>query len=149
VAPRNDIVFVFTDGEEAGLLGAEAFAAEHPLAARGGVVLNVEARGTGGPVIMFETANGNASLVDVFAGAAHPVGTSFAVEIYRILPNDTDFSVFLRIRPGAPGAGPADVRAGHRDGQGALGQPGVHTRGVAPPVRVGAGGHHHRLPGPA
>ncbi|WP_309244396.1 M28 family peptidase [Micromonospora parastrephiae] len=94
--PRNDIVFVLTDAEEACLCGASAFAASHPLAADGGVVLNLEARGSTGPVIMFETSRNNARLVDVFGRAApHPVGTSFAVEIYRALPNDTDFTAFL------------------------------------------------------
>ena len=94
---RNDVVVVLTDAEEACLCGAEAFAGQHPLAADGGVVLNLEARGTGGPVVMFETSAGNAALVDVFGRAApHPVGASFAVEVYRILPNDTDFSAFAR-----------------------------------------------------
>ncbi|MCI4067109.1 M28 family peptidase, partial [Micromonospora sp. R77] len=94
--PRNDIVLVLTDAEEACLCGAAAFAQSHPLAADGGVVLNLEARGSTGPVIMFETSRDNAKLVDVFGRAApHPVGTSFAVEIYRALPNDTDFTAFL------------------------------------------------------
>lgn len=94
--PRNDIVFVLTDAEEACLCGAAAFAAGHPLAADGGVVLNLEARGSTGPVIMFETSRRNAALVNAFGRAApHPVGTSFAVEIYRLLPNDTDFTAFL------------------------------------------------------
>ncbi|MGY2085069.1 M28 family peptidase [Blastococcus sp. SYSU DS0539] len=92
---RNDVVVVLTDAEEACLCGAEAFAASHPLAG-GGVVLNFEARGTGGPPIMFETSLGNAGLAEVFADAAvHPVASSFAVEVYRALPNDTDFSVLL------------------------------------------------------
>ena len=93
---RNDVVVVFTDAEEACLCGAEAFADADPLAAEGGVVLNLEARGTGGPPIMFETALGNADLAGVYAGAVpHPVATSFAVEVYRALPNDTDFSPLL------------------------------------------------------
>ncbi|TFV87565.1 M20/M25/M40 family metallo-hydrolase [Blastococcus sp. CT_GayMR16] len=93
---RNDVVVVLTDAEEACLCGAEAFADSHPLAAGGGVVLNFEARGTSGPPIMFETSRGNAGLADAFAAAApHPVASSFAVEVYRALPNDTDFSVLL------------------------------------------------------
>jgi hypothetical protein len=60
------------------------------------VVLNFEARGTSGPPVMFETSAGNAALAGVFADAApHPVASSFAVEVYRALPNDTDFSVLL------------------------------------------------------
>ena len=76
---------------------------QHPLAADGGVVLNFEARGTTGPAIMFETSRGNADLVGVFAEAApHPVATSFAVEVYRMLPNDTDFTPFLRAAAASP-----------------------------------------------
>ena len=93
---RNDVVVVLTDAEEACLCGAEAFVSSHPLAADGGVVLNFEARGTSGPPIMFETSPGNADLAGAFAAAApHPVASSFAVEVYRALPNDTDFSVVL------------------------------------------------------
>jgi hypothetical protein len=93
--PRNDIVFLLTDAEEACLCGASAFVSSHPLARDGGVALNLEARGSTGPVIMFETSRNNAKLIDVFGRAApHPVGTSFAVEVYRLLPNDTDFTPF-------------------------------------------------------
>ena len=45
--PRNDIVFVFTEAEEACLCGAEAFVSQDPLARDGGVALNFEARGLG------------------------------------------------------------------------------------------------------
>ena len=93
---RNDLVVVLTDAEEACLCGAEAFASRHPLAAEGGVVLNLEARGTTGPPIMFETSLSNERLAEAYAAAApHPVASSFAVEVYRTLPNDTDFSVML------------------------------------------------------
>src|SRR5690242_18126394 len=91
---RNDVVLVLTDGEEACLCGAEAFVDQNPLAKDGGIVLNLEARGSSGPAIMFETAKDNRALVDVYAHAPRPVGTSFAVEIYRLLPNDTDFTAF-------------------------------------------------------
>jgi len=93
--PRNDIVFVFTEAEEACLCGAEAFVSLDPLARDGGVVLNLESRGSAGPAIMFETTRDNAGVVGVYADAApDPVATSVAVEVYRILPNDTDFSLF-------------------------------------------------------
>lgn len=93
---RNDVVVVLTDAEEACSCGAEAFAEAHPLASAGGVVLNLEARGTGGPPIMFETSPGNAALAEVYATAVpHPVASSFAVEVYRVMPNFTDFSVLL------------------------------------------------------
>jgi hypothetical protein len=93
--PRNDIVLLITDGEEDGLLGADAFLREHPLGDRGGVVLNFEARGTGGPSLMFETSRDNAGLVSAFTAASpHPRGDSSMVEVYRLLPNNTDFTPF-------------------------------------------------------
>ena len=93
--PRNDIVFLFTDAEEACLCGAQAFVDQSPLAAQGGVAMNFESRGSSGPVVLFETSRGNANVVGVYADAVpYPVATSFAVEIYRILPNDTDFTPF-------------------------------------------------------
>jgi len=91
---RNDVVLVLTDAEEACLCGAQAFVDQHPLARDGGIVLNLEARGSTGPAIMFETAPDNARLTGVYATAPKPVGTSFAVEVYRLLPNDTDFTPF-------------------------------------------------------
>ncbi|WP_433724691.1 M28 family peptidase [Actinoplanes sp. CA-051413] len=91
---RNDVVLVLTDAEEACICGAQAFVDQHPLARGGGVVLNLEARGSTGPAIMFETAADNAALARVYAGAPKPVGTSFAVEVYRLMPNDTDFTSF-------------------------------------------------------
>jgi hypothetical protein len=88
-------VFVFTDAEEACLCGAEAFVTQNPLAAAGGVALNFESRGSSGPAVMFETSEGNADVVGVYGDAVpDPVATSFAVEVYRIMPNDTDFTPF-------------------------------------------------------
>ncbi|MEV0563989.1 M28 family peptidase [Dactylosporangium sp. NPDC050588] len=93
--PRNDVVFLFTDAEEACLCGAEAFVSRHPLGQKPSVVLNFEARGSSGPAVMFQTSVGNADLIDVYARTPHPVGTSLAVEVYRLLSNDTDFTPFL------------------------------------------------------
>src|SRR5262249_34781673 len=93
--PKNDVIFLFTDGEEAGLLGAKAFASEHPWAKDVGLALNFEARGTTGPSIMFEASNNNGWLIDGLNKAApYPVSNSLAYEVYRLLPNDTDLTVF-------------------------------------------------------
>jgi hypothetical protein len=94
---KRDVIFLFTDGEEVGLLGARAFVKENPLAREVGATLNFEARGTRGPVIMFETSRQNGWLIDQFARAApRPVANSLAYEIYKTLPNDTDFSIFKK-----------------------------------------------------
>src|SRR5688572_20581538 len=49
---RNPVFLLIDDGEEAGLLGAEAFA-RHPWAREVGAVVNLEARGTSGPSYLF------------------------------------------------------------------------------------------------
>lgn len=92
---KNDVVFLFTDGEEVGLLGARAFVEQHPWANSAGCVLNFDARGNNGTVIMFETSPQNGGLIREFARAAtYPVANSFSYDIYRLLPNNTDFAVF-------------------------------------------------------
>ncbi|MEQ1753480.1 MAG: M28 family peptidase [Micropepsaceae bacterium] len=94
---RNDIIFLLTDGEETGLRGALAFAEQNALMTSVALVVNVESRGDTGPSIMFETGPGNAMLIELFASVApSPVSNSLAYEIYRLLPNDTDFSIYKR-----------------------------------------------------
>jgi hypothetical protein len=93
----NDILFVITDGEEDGLLGASAFMAENPAAKDVRVAINFEARGNAGESQMFETSAGNGRLVQFFAQAApHASGSSLTYEIYKHMPNDTDMTVFKK-----------------------------------------------------
>ena len=94
---RNDVLFVITDGEEDGLLGASAFVAENPAAQDVRVIVNFEARGNAGASQMFETSTGNGRLVQAWANAApHPNGSSLTYEVYKYMPNDTDMTVFKR-----------------------------------------------------
>lgn len=95
--PRNPVIFLLNEGEEAGLLGAELFVKRHPAARDVGVVVNLEARGTAGPSLMFETSGDDAWMVDLYSRAApHPVTSSIYATIYDLLPNDTDLTVFKR-----------------------------------------------------
>lgn len=94
-SPRNDVIFLFTDGEEIELLGARHHVAAGSWREKTAAVLNFEARGASGPSILFETSEGNARFVKVFAETvARPVASSFAYEVYRRMPNDTDFTIF-------------------------------------------------------
>jgi hypothetical protein len=91
---RNDLIVLLSDAEEQGLVGARAFVEQHPWGRGAGVAVNFEARGHRGPSLLFETSPGNGRLIEVFAAAApRPAGSSLAYEIYRLLPNDTDFTV--------------------------------------------------------
>jgi hypothetical protein len=88
----HDVIVLFTDGEEAGLLGAAAFAREHPWAKDVAVVLNFEARGTSGRSFMFETGPGNRDAVSALRAAGDATAGSVFTTVYRVLPNDTDLS---------------------------------------------------------
>ena len=94
---KNDIIILFTDAEELGLNGAALFVTEHKLAKEVGLVLNFEARGSSGPSYMLmETNDGNAKMVDAFqdGNVSYPVSNSLMYNIYKMLPNDTDLTVF-------------------------------------------------------
>ena len=95
--PINDIHLVFTDAEEIGLLGAQAFVKNHSLVDNIGLVLNFEARGSGGPSYMLMETNGkNGVLISEFINAepGFPAANSLMYSIYKMLPNDTDLTIF-------------------------------------------------------
>ncbi|MAY23928.1 MAG: peptidase M28 [Flavobacteriaceae bacterium] len=94
--PKNDIIVLFTDGEEVGLDGAKLFVRNHRWAKDVGLALNFEARGSGGPSNMIvETNQGNENLIKGFIAANpdFPVASSLMYSIYKMLPNDTDSTV--------------------------------------------------------
>ena len=103
-ALQNDIILLFTDGEEApnALPGGEAFANRCPWMKDIGRAFNFDARGVSGPVLMYETSAGNGPLIREFARATpRPVANSLMAEVYQHMPNDTDFTTLKRA--GLPG----------------------------------------------
>ena len=97
--PRNDVIILISDAEEIGLLGAQAFVDFHPWTKNIGLVLNFEARGSGGPSYMLLETNGkNSKLITEFKKAKPNfiAANSLMYSIYKMLPNDTDLTVFRR-----------------------------------------------------
>ncbi len=93
----HPVLAVITDGEEAGLLGAQAFLQNPALKARVGAVVNVEARGTRGRSLLFQTSPADSKLIDLYVKSVPFYATSsLFAEIYRLLPNDTDLTLFIR-----------------------------------------------------
>lgn len=88
----HDVIALFSDAEESGLLGAAAFVREHPWARDAEVVLDFEARGTEGRSVMFETGAGNLDVVRVLRTVPDVTAGSLLVTVYRSMPNDTDLS---------------------------------------------------------
>lgn len=99
--PEHEVLAVFTDAEEPGLLGAEYFMNAAGLPDGTSAVLNYDYRGNAGPMMLFQNGVGSAPLVEALAKAAPRamVSSAFA-EAYRYLPNNTDGTVFLNA--GAP-----------------------------------------------
>jgi hypothetical protein len=92
---QNDLIVLLTDGEELGLLGAQAFVQQDSLAKNIGIVLNFEGRGNSGPSYMFEVNDQNGWAIQGYAkSVAHPFANSLGYEIYKKLPNATDFTIF-------------------------------------------------------
>jgi len=91
---RRPLILLFNEGEELGLVGARAFLAD-PLSRRVDSLVNLEARGTTGPVNMFETSLSNGPPVRAFAAAVErPYANSLSTDFYRQLPNYTDVNSF-------------------------------------------------------
>lgn len=95
--PKNDIILLFTDAEELGLNGAALFVTQHQWAKEVGLAINFEARGSAGPgYMLMETNQGNAKMVEAFqqGNSKYTVSNSLMYSIYKMLPNDTDLTVF-------------------------------------------------------
>jgi hypothetical protein len=97
---RNGISVLITDGEEAGdvCAGAYAFVRDQANLMKDlRLVVNMEARGNRGPVVMFQTGPDNAGRIQLFGKACPlPMAASFSEEVYRRMPNDTDLTEFLK-----------------------------------------------------
>jgi hypothetical protein len=89
----RDVIFVASDGEEAGLLGARAFVRRY--GARVDTLLNFDGRGNAGLVLLFELRGVDAAALRLLARDVPSVyATSVSGEVYRRMPNDSDFTAF-------------------------------------------------------
>lgn len=70
---QNDVIFVFSDAEEEGDLGAAAFAEQHPWAQEVRLAINYEAQGSGGAAILYASSEEDSWLVREFLDAAPDV----------------------------------------------------------------------------
>lgn len=94
---KNDLYFLFCDGEELGAFGSKAFVKSHPeLKESIDLVINVDGRGNRGGVLMFESSAYNYDLMRYFKSAnSRPLAFSFTASLYRKMPNTTDMTSFL------------------------------------------------------
>ena len=86
--PRADVVFLLSDGEEPGLLGASVFARQTPGP---GVVVNGEAAGNSGRSMLVQLTPDAGPVVAAFAADAdRPAGDSVTPAVFGLLPTATD-----------------------------------------------------------
>ena len=78
-------------------MGAAALVTDRVVASRLHAYVNVEAAGSDGTAVLFQSGPGNGWVTTPWARVApHPRGGSFAIEVYKRLPNDTDFTILAR-----------------------------------------------------
>ena len=93
---ERPLLFMFTDGEEGGLMGAHYFVRDDPRADEVQTIVNFEARGNRGPAYMFETSRPNGRVIPAYAKTAkRPSANSVMSAVYEIIPNTTDVAVYL------------------------------------------------------
>ena len=81
-----------------------------------GLVINIEARGPYGPVLLFETSKGNDRLLQLYRrNATRKCTYSLTNVVYGFMPNFTDFTIVKDSLPGLNFSTIADVNHYHTD----------------------------------
>lgn len=91
----NGIKVLITDGEEMGLSGSKVEMEKNAdLYKNASFVLNFEARGTSGPVIMFQRNGESSKVLDLYKRGNYPISSSLYTDLYK----DSDRSDFYNLK---------------------------------------------------
>lgn len=114
---KQGVKVLFTDAEEPGMMGMKAMWKNDRQAFEDvGFMINIEARGTYGPTLLFETCPGNEKVMDLYAEAARfPYTYSLTTVVYNFMPNFTDFTIVKDEIPGMNFSNIADINHYHTD----------------------------------
>jgi hypothetical protein len=91
---KNDVIALFTDGEESALLGSQAFVDEHPWRADIKVALNMGLLYRG-PAVIWTTSSENGRLIAEWARSVSGSASSSS-PFSAFMVGDTDLTPFLR-----------------------------------------------------
>ena len=114
---NQGVKVLFTDAEEVGMMGMTAiWENDREVFDNVGFMINLEARGPWGPVLLFETCPGNEKIMDLYAKAAeYPFTYSLTTVVYSFMPNFTDFTIVKDEIPGMNFSTIADINHYHTD----------------------------------
>ena len=116
---RNDwsqgVKVLFTDAEEVGMMGMKAiWQNDRHVFDNVGFIINIEGRGTYGPVLLFETGAGNEKVMKLYGSESkYPYTYSLTTVVYSFMPNFTDFTIVKDSIPGLNFSTVADINRYH------------------------------------
>ncbi len=101
---ENDVIFLFTDGEELGVVGATAFMREHPWAQAVGLSIVLEGLGTQGSALLYATGPQQGGVVLEALGAmAAPAGYAYLNDVMWKLAGNSGSDLDAFVADGRPG----------------------------------------------
>lgn len=101
---QNDVIFLFTDGEEVGVLGARAFMEQHSWASDVAMSIVFEGYGPQGASLLYVAdPDGGWALDQALDNAQRPLAYSFLHGVMWSLANNTGSDLDAFLESGAPG----------------------------------------------
>ncbi len=101
---KNDVIFLFTDGEEIGVVGAAAFMEQHPWARDVAFSLVFEAIGTHGAAVQYTATPGQGAFVrEALRAQNYPMASSFINDLMWNLARNTGSDLDAFSFGGRPG----------------------------------------------
>ncbi|CAO1401575.1 unnamed protein product [Diamesa serratosioi] len=112
---KHSVIFLFNGAEETGLRASHGFITKQQWRKDIKAFINLEAAGSGGKEMLFQTGPGHTWIVDHYKKVKYPNAHAAGEEIFQsnLIPSDTDFRIF-RDYGNIPGMDFAHAKAGYR-----------------------------------